>query len=79
MDEIKGGGGEELYAIATKGNIEKDLEPNLDQVIDNIQVEHVESIELVVLIGKPTQLVITVIESSQHVQLVIEHIQIENP
>jgi hypothetical protein len=53
LDEIRGGGGEELYAIATKIT-SKSPEPNLDQVIDNIQVEHVESIELVVLIGKPT-------------------------
>jgi hypothetical protein len=50
----------------------------LNQVVDNIQVEHVESIELRVLIGKPTQLVITTIESSQPIQLVVELVLIKN-
>jgi hypothetical protein len=34
--------------------LEKELEPNLDKVIDNIQIELVESIELVVPIVELT-------------------------
>jgi hypothetical protein len=36
LDEIGGGGGEIFYATTTQGNIKKELEPNLDKVIDNI-------------------------------------------
>ncbi len=36
-----------------QGNIEEELEPNLNQIIDNIQVEPIVSIELVVSITKP--------------------------
>jgi hypothetical protein len=39
---------EELYATITQGNIKEEPEPNLDKVIDNIQVEPIMSIELVV-------------------------------
>jgi hypothetical protein len=53
-NEIRGGGGEEFYITTTQGKIEEEPEPNLDQVIDNIQVEPVEFVELVVPITKPT-------------------------
>jgi hypothetical protein len=36
-----------------QGNIEEEPKPNLDQVIDNIQVEHVLFIEPVVSIIEP--------------------------
>jgi hypothetical protein len=49
---------EELYATTTHDNIKEEPEPNLDKVIDNIQVEPIESIEHVVPITKPTQLVV---------------------
>jgi hypothetical protein len=42
---------EELEATITQGNVEEELEPNLDQIIDNIQVEHV--VEPIVSITKP--------------------------
>jgi len=54
LDEIKGWGGKKLDAITTQGNIEEEPKPNLDQVIDNIKVELVISIELVVSIIEPT-------------------------
>jgi hypothetical protein len=37
-----GGGGEVFQTTTTQGNLEEKLEPNLDEVIDNIQFEHVE-------------------------------------
>lgn len=63
----------------TNGNMEEELEPNLDQVIDNIQVKPIEPIQLVVSIVEPKQLVVVVAESSQLVQLVVEHVHVENP
>jgi hypothetical protein len=55
-NEIGGGRGEKLYATTTQVNIEEKLKhDNLDKVIDNIQVELVESVELVVPIVKSTQ------------------------
>jgi hypothetical protein len=59
-----------------QGSIEEEPKPNLDQVIDNIQVEHVVSVELIVSI---IELAIVAIESFQPIQPRIEHIQIENP
>jgi hypothetical protein len=47
-NEIKGRGGKELDAIAMQGSIEEEFEPNLDQVIDNIQIELVVSTESIV-------------------------------
>jgi hypothetical protein len=77
--EIGNRGGEELYATITQGNIKEEPEPNLDKVIDNIQVEPIMSIELVVSIAEPTQPMVVTIESSQPIQLVVELVQIENP
>ncbi len=51
----------------------------MDQLIDNIQVELLESTELVIAIAKPTQPMVVPTKSSQLVQLVIEPVQIENP
>jgi len=68
-DDIRGKGGEELEAIATQNNIEEELEPNLDQVIDNIQVEPIVSIEP---IGTITESIVISIESFQSIQLEIE-------
>jgi hypothetical protein len=39
-----GGDGGEFQAIVMWDNLEEEPEPNLDQVIDNIQIEHVESV-----------------------------------
>jgi hypothetical protein len=44
--------------------MEEEPKPNLDQVIDNIQIEHIVFIEHVVSIAELTQLVVKVIESS---------------
>jgi hypothetical protein len=59
-----------------QGNIEENLEPNSDKVIDNIQVEPILCIEPIVSI---TKLAIATTKSFQYVQPIIEHIQIENP
>jgi urease alpha subunit len=75
-DEIRGGGGKEFDAITTQGNIKEEPEPNLDQVIDNIQVEPVVYVELIISIIEPT---IVAIKSFQHVQPVVELVQMENP
>ncbi len=56
-----GGRGEEFQATTTQGNLEENVEPNLDQVIDNIQVKIVEH---VLFITKFKQLVIVVVEAS---------------
>jgi len=40
--------------------MEEELKPNLDKVINNIQVEPVEFVEFVVPIAKPTQPVATI-------------------
>ncbi len=39
LDEIGSRGGEELDATIMQSNIEEEPEPNLEKVIDNIQVE----------------------------------------
>ncbi len=49
-NEIGGRGGEELDATSTQGNIEEEAEPNLDQVIDNIQIEPIKCIQHIVSI-----------------------------
>jgi len=49
--------------------MEEEPEPNLDQIIDNIQIELVMSIEPVVIATK----------SFQPIQHVVEYIQIKNP
>jgi hypothetical protein len=49
------GRGEKIYATTTQGNIKEELEPNLDKVIDNIQVEPIEPAKHVIPIVKPTQ------------------------
>ncbi len=49
-NEIRGRGGEELDATTTQDNIEEELEPNLDNVINNIQDELVVSVEPIVFI-----------------------------
>jgi hypothetical protein len=55
--------------MVTQSNLEEELEPNLDQVIDNVQVEYVEP---VVPIVQPTQLVVTTTKSIQPIQHVVE-------
>ncbi len=62
--DIGGGGKEEFNAIATLGNIEEKLKPNLDKVIDNIQIELVVFTKHAISIVEPTQLVVVVIELS---------------
>lgn len=51
-NKMGGGDSEEFEAIAMWDNLEEEPKPNLDRVIDNIQIEHVEPIELVVPIAK---------------------------
>jgi hypothetical protein len=58
-----------------KDNIEEKLEPNLDKVSNNIQVELVMSIKLIVFITEPADVTT---KSSQLVQFVVEPIQMEN-
>jgi len=41
-NEMGGGDGKEFQAMAMDDNLEEKLEPNLDQIIDNIQIEPVE-------------------------------------
>jgi len=55
--------------MVTQSNLEEELEPNLDHVIDNVQVEYVEP---VVPIVQPTQLVVTTTKSIQPIQHVVE-------
>ncbi len=74
-NEIRSRGGEKLDATTTQGDIEEEPEPNPNQVIDNIQIELVVSIEPVVSIIDSTAVVI---ESFQLVQPIVEPIQIEN-
>jgi hypothetical protein len=68
-NEIQGGGGEKLDATAMQGNIREEPKPNLDQVIDNIQVEPIVYVEPIVSIIEPVDITI---ESSQPVQPLIE-------
>jgi hypothetical protein len=74
-NEIGSRGGEKLEAITTQSNIEEEPEPNLDQVINNIQVEPIVFVELVDSI---TKLVAVATKSFPHAQLEVELIQIEN-
>jgi hypothetical protein len=76
LDEIGGGAKKKLQAMVTQSDLEEELEPNLDQVIDNVQVEYVEP---VVPIVQPTQLVVTTTKSIQPVQHVVELVQIDYP
>jgi hypothetical protein len=52
-------------------NIEEELKPNLDKIIDNIQVEPVMSIEPIVSI---IESITIAIEPFQLVQLVVERV-----
>ncbi len=76
---MEGGGGEELQAMVIQGNLEEEPKSNLDQVIDNIQVEPIESIEPVVPITKPTQPIVIVAKSSKPIQPIVEPIHVKNP
>ncbi len=73
---ILGVEGEKKF-IATQYNTGEEFEPNLDQVIDNIQDEPSVFAKLLISIVKPTQLVAT--KSSQHVQPIVDYVQMENP
>jgi len=59
-----------------QGRIEEEPEANLDQMIDNIQIKLVMSVELIVSIAEPTQPIVVGIESSQPI---VEPVQMENP
>ncbi len=76
LDEIGSRGGKKLEARTTQGNIEEEPEPNLDKVIDNIQVEPIVSTELVSFI---TKLVVVATKSFQPIQPKVEPIQIKYP
>jgi hypothetical protein len=52
-----------------EGNIEEKPEPNMDQIINNIQIELVVYVELVAIATK----------SFKPIQHVVKSIQIENP
>jgi hypothetical protein len=54
-----------------QGRIEKKLEPNLDQVIHNIQIELVVFVEPIITI---TEHVVAATKSFQHVQPIVEPI-----
>ncbi len=62
-----------------QNNLEEEPKPNLDQVIDNIQVEPIESIEFVILITEPTQPIVVVAKLSQPIQPIVEHVHVKNP
>jgi hypothetical protein len=62
-------GGEKLEATIMQHNIEEELEPNLNHVINNIQVKLVVFTELVVSI---IELVVAAIKSFKLVQPEIE-------
>ncbi len=53
-DDIKGWGGKKLDATTMQGSINEELEPNVDQVIDNIKVEPAIFVEHVDSITQPT-------------------------
>jgi hypothetical protein len=59
-----------------QGSIDEELEPNLDQVIDNIQIKLVVFVEPIVSI---IEFATIAIKSFQPIQLVVEPMQIENP
>jgi hypothetical protein len=54
LNDIGCRGGEEFDVISTQGNIEEEPKPNLDQIIDNIQIELIIFVEPIVSITKPT-------------------------
>jgi hypothetical protein len=60
-------------------NLEEEPEPNLDQVIDNIQIEQVELVEFVVPIAKSKEPIVVAAETLQLVQPIIKHVHVENP
>jgi len=70
-----GGDGEEFQATTTQDNLEEH-EPNLNQIINNTQIEPVGLRELIARAKKP---IIVIIEISQHVQPIIEHVRVKNP
>jgi hypothetical protein len=59
-----------------QGSIEEEPKPNLDQVTNNIQIELVVFVEHVDSIIESA---VTIIESFQPFQHVVELVQIENP
>jgi len=60
----------------TSSNLEEKPKPNLDQVIDNIQVEPIEHVVPITKFRKP---VVVVVKSSQPIQPIIKLVHIENP
>lgn len=58
--------------------MEEKPEPNLDQVIDNIQVKPIEPIEHVVLIIEFKQPIVVATKASQLIQLIVEHVHVKN-
>jgi len=54
-----------------QSSIREEPRPNLDQVIENIQVEPIVFVEPIVSITKHVDITI---ESSQHVQPLVEHV-----
>jgi len=75
-NEVGGGGGEELDATTTQNNIKEEPKPNLDQVIDNIQIEPIVYVEHVISI---IELVDVATKSFQFFQHIVEHVRMENP
>jgi hypothetical protein len=55
--------------MAIQGSLEEEPKPNLDEVIDSIQVESIKLIEPIVV----------TIKSSQHFQPIVEHVHVKNP
>jgi hypothetical protein len=53
-----GGDGKKLQSITTQGNLEEESEPNLDQVIDNIQVEPIKHVVPITNFKQPIVLVV---------------------
>ncbi len=75
-NEMGGEGGEKLKATTIQNNLEEEPKPNLDHVIDNIQVEPIQPM---ISIVKPNHPIVIVVESSQPIQHVVEPIHVENP
>ncbi len=71
-----GGGGKKLQATIIQGNLEEEYEPNLNQLIDNIQDE---PIELMVSIVELKQPIVVTVDPSQPIQHVVEFVHVENP
>jgi hypothetical protein len=59
--------------------LEKESEVNIDQVIEDIQVEHVEPIEPMVPTVVVRELVVVATRTFQPIQLVVEFVHPENP